>query len=60
MAQAITTGRRYGMQQMDHALLALVKAGDVDPDHAYLLANDKAEFAPHVSDPETAASLFLD
>jgi twitching motility protein PilT len=40
----IATGRRHGMQLMDTALLALVRAGDVDPDEAHDLATDKREF----------------
>jgi twitching motility protein PilT len=44
IAGVITTGRRHGMQLMDNALLALVRAGDVDPNEAYLLAKDKREF----------------
>jgi len=46
---AITTGKRVGMQLMDQALLALVRAGDVDPDEAFLKAVDKWGFAPFVT-----------
>jgi len=49
---SITTGRRVGMQLMDQSLLALVRAGDVDPDEAFLKANDKWGFAPFVTRPE--------
>jgi twitching motility protein PilT len=49
---SITTGRRYGMQLMDQSLLALVRAGDVDPDEAFLKAIDKWGFAPFVTRPE--------
>jgi len=45
--QALATGKRYGMQLMDTALLNLVQAGEVDPDAAYRLASSKAEFAPY-------------
>jgi twitching motility protein PilT len=48
---AITTGRRVGMQAMDQALLAMVRAGDIDPDEAFLKASDKREFIPFVTDP---------
>ncbi len=48
----ITTGRRVGMQLMDQSLLALVRAGDVDPDEAFLKATDKWGFAPFVTRPE--------
>jgi twitching motility protein PilT len=49
---SITTGRRVGMQLMDQSLLALVRAGDVDPDEAFLRAVDKWGFAPFVTRPE--------
>jgi twitching motility protein PilT len=49
---SITTGRRVGMQLMDQSLLALVRAGDVDPDEAFLKAVDKWGFAPFVTRPE--------
>ena len=48
----IATGRRSGMQLMDQSLLALVRAGDVDPDEAFLKATDKWGFAPFVTRPE--------
>lgn len=49
---AITTGKRLGMQLMDQSLLALVRAGEVDPDEAFLKAEDKWGFAPFVTRPE--------
>jgi twitching motility protein PilT len=49
---AITTGRRVGMQLMDQSLLALVRAGEVDPDEAFLKATDKWGFASFVTRPE--------
>ncbi len=49
---AITTGKRVGMQLMDQSLLALVRAGEVDPDEAFLKATDKWGFAPFVTRPE--------
>ncbi len=49
---SITTGRRVGMQLMDQSLLALVRAGDVDPDEAFLKATDKWGVAPFVTRPE--------
>jgi twitching motility protein PilT len=56
LPQAMATGRRHGMQLMDQALLALVQAGDVDPDEAFLRATDKREFAAYVTDPELLAA----
>ena len=49
---AIATGRRVGMQLMDQAMLALVRAGEIDPDEAYLRAEDKWGFAPFVTRSE--------
>jgi len=49
---AITTGKRLGMQLMDQALLSMVRAGDIDPDEAFLRAQDKWGFAPFVTRPE--------
>lgn len=62
---AIMTGRRLGMQQMDQALLAMVRAGDIDPDEAFVKAQDRREFVPYLTDkslltlvgpPETKAA----
>jgi len=52
---AISTGRRLGMQLMDQALLQLVRAGDIDPDEAFLKATEKREFVPFVTRPELRA-----
>ena len=49
---AITTGKRLGMQLMDQSLLALVRAGEIDPDEAFLKAEDKWGFAPFLTRPE--------
>ncbi len=49
---AITTGKRLGMQLMDQSMLALVRAGECDPDEAFLKAEDKWGFAPFVTRPE--------
>jgi len=52
---AITMGKRLGMQLKDQALLALVRAGEIDPDEAFLKAEDKWGFAPFVTRPELLA-----
>jgi len=52
---SITTGRRLGMQLMDQSMLALVRAGEIDPDEAFLKADDKWGFAPFVTRPELLA-----
>jgi len=52
---AMATGKRVGMQLMDASLLALVRAGDADPDAAFLLAQDPWAFAPFLTRPELLA-----
>ena len=46
----VQTGRHLGMQLMDQALLDLVKSKDIDPDQAYLYAEDKKQFERFVTD----------
>ncbi len=46
---AITTGKRLGMQLLDQSLLALVRAGEIDADEAFLKADDKWGFAPFLT-----------
>lgn len=48
----LQTGRELGMQTMDQALLAGVQAREMDPDHAYLLAQDKRPFERYVIDTD--------
>ncbi len=45
----IATSRRQGMQLLDQALFDLVRMGEVDPDEAFLKADDKKEFIPFVT-----------
>ena len=49
---AIATGRRLGMQLLDQSMLALVRASDIDPDEAFLRAENKLEFIPFVTKTE--------
>ena len=42
----IQSGKSAGMLSMDDSLFALVTAGRVLPDDAYLKATDKARFEP--------------
>ena len=46
----VQTGKHEGMQLLDQALLDAVKAKQIDPDDAYLLANDKKLFHRFVTD----------
>ncbi len=52
----IQTGSNIGMQLKDQALLDAVQAKEVDPDHAYLYANDKKIFQKYVTDPSLITS----
>ena len=45
------TERSRGMQLMDQALLEALQAKKIDPDDAYLHANDKKHFQRFVTDP---------
>ena len=47
----IQTGSAVGMQLKDQALLAAIRAKEVDPDDAYLHANDKKLLQRFVTDP---------
>jgi twitching motility protein PilT len=46
----LQTGRDLGMQLLDQALLNAISARDVDPDDAYVFANDKKLFQKYVTD----------
>lgn len=47
----IQTGKKYGMQLLDDAILDLLNKGWIDPDEAYAKANDKAKFRPFLKNP---------
>ena len=49
----IQTGKKYGMQLLDDAIMELVNKGWISPDDAYLKANDKAKFRPMLKNPPT-------
>jgi twitching motility protein PilT len=46
----LQTGRDYGMQMMDQSLLTAIEKNEIDPDDAYLYANDKKKFQRFVTD----------
>jgi twitching motility protein PilT len=46
----LQTGREYGMQMLDQALLAAISAKEVDPDDAYAYATEKRLFQKYVTD----------
>ncbi|MGQ0833770.1 MAG: type IV pilus twitching motility protein PilT [Gammaproteobacteria bacterium] len=46
----LQTGRDLGMQLLDQALLHAIAAKEIDPDDAYVFANEKKLFQKHVTD----------
>jgi twitching motility protein PilT len=55
----LQTGREYGMQLMDMALLAAIKAKEIDPDDAFAYASDKRQFQNFVTDTTILPKLDL-
>jgi twitching motility protein PilT len=49
----IQTGKKYGMQLLDDAIMNLYKKGWISADEAYAKANDKAQFRPLLKSPPT-------
>ena len=49
----IQTGKKYGMQLLDEAIMDLYNKGWVSGDEAYQKANDKAKFRPLLREPPT-------
>jgi twitching motility protein PilT len=47
----IQTGKKYGMQLLDDAIMALYEKGWISADDAYLKANDKARFRAFIKNP---------
>jgi twitching motility protein PilT len=47
----IQTGKKYGMQLLDDAIMDLCKQGKISPDDAYSRANEKARFRPLLTAP---------
>jgi twitching motility protein PilT len=43
------TGRALGMQLLDQALLDALRAKEVDPNDAFLYAQDKKQFQPYLT-----------
>jgi twitching motility protein PilT len=50
---SIQTGKQYGMQLLDDALMDLHNKGRVSPDEAYSKANEKSRFRPLLRKPPT-------
>jgi twitching motility protein PilT len=47
----IQTGKKYGMQLLDDAIMALFEKGWINADDAYLKSNDKARFRAFIKNP---------
>ena len=45
------TGKKYGMQLLDDSIMDLFSRGLIAADEAYIKANDKARFRPHLKQP---------
>ncbi len=46
----IQTGKKYGMQSMDDAIMDYLKKGWISPEEAYLKCGDKEKFRPFVGE----------
>src|SRR5882672_886537 len=55
----LQTGKDYGMQNLDQALLAAINAKEIDPDYAFAYANDKKLFSKFVTDNSMLPKLDL-
>jgi twitching motility protein PilT len=55
----LETGRALGMQLLDQALLEAVQRKQIDPDDAYLHAQDKKPFQRFVTDPHLLPKISL-
>lgn len=49
----IQTGKKYGMQLLDDAIMELYKKAWISADEAYLKSNDKTRFRPFLKTPPT-------
>jgi twitching motility protein PilT len=47
------TGKKYGMQLLDDAIMDLYNKKMISGDEAYAKANDKAKFRPLLKSPPT-------
>ncbi|MGH8263727.1 MAG: type IV pilus twitching motility protein PilT [Steroidobacteraceae bacterium] len=55
----LQTGKEYGMQLLDQALLAAIQAKEIDPDYAFAYASDKKLFSKFVTDTSILPKLDL-
>lgn len=50
---SIQTGKKFGMQLLDDAIMEHLEKGRIHPDEAYAKANEKARFRPLLKNPPT-------
>ena len=53
----LQTGREFGMQMLDQALIAAVQAKEIDPDDAFIYATEKRALQKFVTDTTLLAKL---
>jgi twitching motility protein PilT len=53
LPSVMQTGKRYGMQLLDDAIMDLFNKGCISGDDAYLKANEKSRFRPLLTNPPT-------
>jgi twitching motility protein PilT len=51
LPSVMQTGKRYGMQLLDDAIMELYNKGQISGDDAYLKANEKSRFRPLLTNP---------
>jgi len=47
------TGKKYGMQLLDDAIMELMEKGKISSDEAYMKSNEKSRFRPFLKNPPT-------
>ena len=47
----LQTGKKYGMQTLDDAIMEHLTKGRISPDDAYGKSNDKTKFLPYLKNP---------
>ncbi|MFC1513008.1 type IV pilus twitching motility protein PilT [Thermodesulfobacteriota bacterium] len=53
IASAMQTGKKYGMQTLDDAILEVLEKGWISPDDAYVNCIEKAKFVTYLKTPPT-------
>ena len=53
IASAMQTGKKYGMQTLDDAIMEVLEKGWISPEDAYVNCIEKARFVPFLKNPPT-------